>query len=47
MDLQGNKVDFNRDNGEKIDCSNWKNGVYILNIANDSGTIIKKLIVSH
>ncbi|WP_186279980.1 T9SS type A sorting domain-containing protein [Fluviicola chungangensis] len=47
MDLQGNRVDFNRDNGEKIDCSNWKNGVYLLNITNDLGTIVRKLIVSH
>ncbi|WP_430404740.1 T9SS type A sorting domain-containing protein [Fluviicola sp.] len=47
MDVQGNMVDFNRDNGDKIDCSTWSNGVYLLKVANANGTSVQKFLVSH
>lgn len=47
FDLQGNKFELSDHSTGMIDCSNWKSGVYLLNVTNDSGTIVKKLIVSH
>lgn len=47
MDVQGNRVDFNWKNGEKIDCSTWSNGVYLLKVTNANGTSVKKFLVAH
>lgn len=46
-DVQGNKVDFNWKNAEKIDCSNWSNGVYLLKVSSANGTSVKKFLVAH
>nr|WP_294858185.1 T9SS type A sorting domain-containing protein [uncultured Fluviicola sp.] len=47
MDTQGNSVDFNRNNEEQIDCSNWKNGVYFIHISDSSGSSVRRMVVSH
>jgi hypothetical protein len=47
LDVQGNSLDFNRNNGEQIDCSDWKNGVYFIHIANSEGSFIQRMVVSH
>lgn len=46
-DVQGNKVDFNWKNAEKIDCSTWSNGVYLLKVSSANGTSVKKFLVAH
>ncbi|WP_300665886.1 T9SS type A sorting domain-containing protein [Fluviicola sp.] len=45
--VSGEQVDVNLNQSGKIDCSSWPGGVYFLHVSNESGTTVKKLIVSH
>jgi len=45
--LNGEKMDLVMNEAGKGNCSSWSNGIYLLNISNENGSVIKKLIVSH
>lgn len=47
FNLMGEALDLNDSGAEKIDCSNWTNGVYLIRISNSIDSIIKKIVVSH
>lgn len=44
--LNGEQIFAGSNNG-KLDCTSWPNGVYLLNIAGENGSVVKKLVVSH
>lgn len=45
--LSGEKLDFTINAAGNINCSSWPNGVYLLHTANNDGTFVKRIIVSH
>lgn len=47
FNLGGERLDFKIDEAGKINCSSWSNGVYLLNITNETGSFVQKIIVSH
>lgn len=46
-DLNGKQLEFTRNSFGEVDCSNWKNGVYLVRISKSTGSIVKKIMVSH
>lgn len=47
IDINGKQIDFISDLTNKINCSTWTNGVYLVNVTTEAGTFVKRLIVSH
>jgi len=47
FNLGGKQLDFKIDEAGRMNCSSWSDGVYLLNITNEAGSFIQKIIISH
>jgi hypothetical protein len=47
VDLHGNAINLIRNPMGAIDCSNWKNGVYLVQVSNSEGNFVRRMVVSH
>ncbi|WP_300665887.1 T9SS type A sorting domain-containing protein [Fluviicola sp.] len=46
-DLNGNAIGFTQNAAHQIDCSGWKNGIYLVFISDSKGNFVERMVVSH